>query len=60
MIECCFDRLDDHFKEEMFMFIKKLTKVISLIVKSMAAAGELESKAYYIASKGHESLRRQK
>ena len=42
------------------MFIKKLAKVISLIVKSMAAAGELESKAYYIASKGHESLRRQK
>lgn len=42
------------------MFFKKLSNIIILIVKSMAAAGELESKAYHIASKGHESLRHQK
>jgi|GEM_PF-6088572 len=35
--------------------IRKISQVIALIVKSMAAAGELESQAYYIASKGYRS-----
>ncbi len=32
---------------------KKISQVLTLIVKSMAEAGKLESQAYYIASKGY-------